>query len=277
MVSRKKLCTPYEIILKKFENNDELKKYLPKKWELLGDVLLLRIPNPLQKYQYQIGECYADVLHAKTVVNALSIHGEYRLPNVKIIYGNNTETIHKENNILFKLDVSKIMFSSGNIYERNRIAEYSNKNETVVDMFAGIGYFSIPIAKYSMPKKIYAYEKNPDAYHYLCENIKLNKLNNVVPILSDCRNADENIADRIIMGYLKDTHIFLPKAIKILNDNGIIHYHENVVIELFDEKISQIKKIFSNENKNMKIINYRVVKSYAPGVSHVVMDIFVYR
>ena len=43
-------------------------------------------------------------------------------------------------------------------------------------MFAGIGYFTIPIAVHSNVKKIYAIEINPVSYNFLCENIKLNKV-----------------------------------------------------------------------------------------------------
>ncbi len=58
------------------------------------------------------------------------------------------------------------MFSSGNMNERIRMSNISKPNEVVVDLFAGIGYFTLPIAVYSKPKKIYACEKNPISYDF---------------------------------------------------------------------------------------------------------------
>lgn len=285
--------TPFEVILEKAEKEGIRKFFLPRKWELVGNVLILKIPKGLKEEkkniveiyakeiesrEKRIAEIYAGALKAKTVVKDMGISGRCRRPRIKILYGNNTKTVHKENEIRFKLDVSKLMFSSGNIDERIRIAYLSNENETVVDMFAGIGYFSIPMAVYSKPKKIFAYDLNPDAYHYLMENINLNNVQNIVkPVLSDNRNADENVADRVIMGYLKNTKSFLSKALRILkHGGGIIHYHENYPNELLPETpFENVKKIANHQGKNVKLLNFRNVKSYAPGVSHVVLDIKV--
>jgi tRNA wybutosine-synthesizing protein 2 len=268
--------TPFEIILEKA--GMENKSLLPKKWEIVGDVLILKIPKWLEEHEKSIAKIYADVLKAKTVVKDEGIIGRSRKPKIKVLYGSITETIHKENKIKFKLDVSKVMFSSGNIDERIRTAYLSNENETVVDMFAGIGYFSVSMAFYSKPKRIFAYEINPDAYHYLRENINLNNVQNIVkPVLSDNRNTDENIAERVIMGYLKNTKDFLPKAFKILKaDGGIIHYHENYPNELLPKTpFENIKKIAVQQGKTVKLLNFKNVKSYAPGVGHVVLDVKV--
>jgi len=268
--------TPFEIILEK--TGVENKNLLPKKWEIVGDVLILKIPKGLEEEEKKIAEIYAGVLNTKTVVKDMGITGRYRRPRIKILYGSSTETVHKENRIKFRLDVSKLMFSSGNIDERIRMAYVSNNNEVVVDMFAGIGYFSIPIAVYSKPKKNFAYDINPDAYHYLCENIRLNNVQNIViPVFDDNRNANENIADRVVMGYLKNTKDFLPKAFKILKKSGgVIHYHENYPNKLLPEKpFENVKKIAEKHGKTVKLLGFRNVKSYSPGVSHVVLDVKV--
>src|SRR3989344_2273513 len=73
----------------------------------------------------------------------------------------------------------KEMFPKGNLFERQRIAKQVKPNEIIIDMFAGIGYFSLGLKK---AKKVYAIEKNPLAYKYLKENILLNKAKNIVPI-----------------------------------------------------------------------------------------------
>jgi len=270
---------------------DEIKKYLieiipselidkiPDKWEKIGDVLILRLPTELSKYKKQIGKEYAEVLDCKSVLQDVSgITGTYREPNVKVIYGTKeTATVHKENNIKYKLDPQKIMFSSGNMDERIRMAHISNKEETVVDLFAGIGYFTLPIAVYSKPKKIYACEINPVAYNYLCENIVLNNVAySVEPLLGDNREiAPKNVADRVVMGYIRDTYEFIPTAINCLkNKIGVIHYHDVFPDELLKDKTLKIVKETAEKcDRGAEILSSKRVKSYAPGVSHIVLDI----
>lgn len=273
--------TPFNDIKKNLSKSipSKLISKIPDKWEKVGDVLILRLLSEHDKYKKKIGEIYADALDCKTVLRDKSgISGIYREPNVEIIYGTDeTETIHKENDIRFKLDPQKIMFSSGNMAERIRMATISNKNETVVDLFAGIGYFTLPMAVYSKSKKIFACEINPVSYDYLCQNIVLNDVTvNVEPMLGDnCKIAPKNVADRVIMGYIKDTYKFLPLAIDCLKDHsGFIHYHEVCPDELLPNRpTDRLHKAAKKFEKGLQILNYRHVKSYAPGVSHVVLDI----
>jgi tRNA wybutosine-synthesizing protein 2 len=273
--------SPFENIKKLLSNqiSKDLVKELPDKWEKTGEVLTIKIPIKLKKYEKEIGEKYAEVLNCKTVLSEIgSISGKYRTPNVEIIYGSkNTETIHKENGIKYKIDPQRIMFSSGNMDERIRMANISNTREIVVDLFAGIGYFTIPLAFYSKPKKIYACEINPLSYDYLCTNISLNNVASIVkPLKGDNRKiSPKNIADRVIMGYLDKTHEFLPTAISCLKDNkGIIHFHNTFPEEKTPDKpLKTIRKISEKYDRKIKLLNCKHVKTYAPGISHYVLDI----
>ena len=109
----------------------------------------------------------ADKHNVKTIMKVDHIQGTKREPIVKLLYGDDTETINKENNCLFKLDLKKVMWSKGNNNERIRIARLVEDNETVIDMFAGIGYFSIPIGRFSNAKHVYSIEINPNSFYYL--------------------------------------------------------------------------------------------------------------
>nr|NIO44248.1 methyltransferase domain-containing protein [Candidatus Aenigmarchaeota archaeon] len=144
--------------------------------------------------------------------------------------------------------------------------------ETIVDMFAGIGYFSIFLAKYCKPKKIYAIDVNPKAIDYLRKNVWLNKVENKIEILQgDCRKFAkllEDTADRIIMGYLFKTEKFLPYALKIAKKTAIIHFHRTVKEEEIDKLKEKIMKKF-----NVKVLRTKKVKSYAPKIWHVVYDL----
>ncbi len=238
------------------------------KWKKIGNILILDKNN---NYNYNNLKQIAQKHHVKTIIKINKIHGNKRQPQIQILYGEDTQTIHKENKCLFKLDLSQVMWSKGNTNERLRIAQLVKDNETIIDMFAGIGYFSIPIAVHANPQKIHSIEINPNSYKYLKENIKLNKINNINPILGDCKEITPHYkADRIIMGYIKTTHHYLKTAINSLNKNGTIHYHETAPEKLIPTRpLNRIKK---STNRKFKILNIQKIKKYSPGIYHIVID-----
>ncbi len=204
------------------------------------------------------------------------VSGSLRIPKVSWVAGErNSVTVHKENNCLYKLDVAKVMFSKGNLLERARLPPLVKPGETIVDMFAGIGYFSLPLGKSSPAKRIYAIELNPDSFRFLKENISLNRLSGrVVPIQGDCRKAKiPEKADRIVMGYLPKTYEFLPAAFRLLKPNGVIHYHDSFRKADLWEATERILREYAGRAGFYPIrMEKRVVKQYAPGIFHVVID-----
>ena len=257
----------------------ELISYLPDKWEKIGDILVIKLHTNVEHYQDIIGEVYAEVLNRRSVLCDIGgISGVYREPNVEVIYGSNDcETVHKENGVRFKLDPKRIMFSSGNMDERRRMAKVSNNEEFVVDLFAGIGYFTLPMAVHSRPERIFACEINPVAFNYLCQNIVLNNVTDVVePLKGDNRKvAPKNVADRVLLGYFGNTYSFLPTAIECLkNHAGVVHYHDIFSDDVVpDAVLQQVDKIVGKYRRKAEFLKCKHVKSYAPGVSHYVFDI----
>ncbi len=166
------------------------------------------------------------------------------------------------------------MFSQGNFYERRRMSTVG-AGEHVVDMFAGIGYFTMPMAVHAKPKRIDAIELNPVSFEYLQENIRLNHVEDIVnPILGDCREkAPVGEADRVIMGYVGTTQEYLPWGVKALKPGGILHYHETTPEKLvFERPIRYVKEAAEAQGRSAEIVNTVKVKKYSPGVWHVVVD-----
>jgi tRNA wybutosine-synthesizing protein 2 len=283
-----KIKTPFELIYEKLARANIMTisqlKLIPAKWELLGDVLVLKLNSKLKAHWREIAGLYAETLGVKAVLRRNDkIQGIFREPGVELLWGNKkeTETVHAENGVLFKFDPMRIMFSSGNIDERIRISCLAKTDETVVDMFSGIGYFSLPIAIHSKPEKIIACELNPTAYDYLCQNIDLNNVNEIVqPILGDNRKClNECIADRVIMGYIKSKHSHRLAGFKILkNTGGVIHFHDvgfkdNAVDKAYKKVQKSLVDSGFNEKFKTELYNYYKIKSYAPKLVHVVLDV----
>ncbi|MEA1993399.1 MAG: class I SAM-dependent methyltransferase family protein [Euryarchaeota archaeon] len=261
----KRICTDLKSVVGK-----ENLASLPKTYEMIGHILIIYLTDELSPWKKEIGKVYLrHYPRAKTVLRKGPITGEYRKPKYEHLAGNGTETIHKENKIQFKLDLEKVMFSSGNIEERQRMGRVPKKNEKVVDMFAGIGYFSLPMA-YHAGASVTAIEKNPEAFHYLQENIKLNNVEDRVEALNmDCLDFS-GTGNRVVMGYLRKTNEFLGKAFEIVKKGGIIHYHQTVVENFYPKAIhKEIRAV----TKNYEIISMRRVKKFSPGVWHIVADI----
>ena len=241
------------------------------KYKKIGDVLILDSSYPGDDFE-ELSRKH----NVKTIMKIDHIQGTRREPVYRILYGSETETVNRENGCLFKLDLSKVMWSKGNNNERLRIAKLVRDGERVIDMFAGIGYFSIPIGVHANAREVIAIEINPNSYRYLCENIELNKLDNVTPVLGDCMvETPKYRADRIIMGYVKTTHHYLKAALGSLNEGGIIHYHETVPEKLMDTR--PIGRIVSEAgDREVELLKTNKIKKYSPGVWHVVIDARIY-
>ncbi len=256
---------------------------LPRGYQKIGDIMIITLKPELILYREIIArELIKLTPHTRMVLfKKGGITGDFRKPNLEVILGEGgTETIHFENNCVFKLDVMNIMFSKGNITERRRIAEFIKKGETVVDMFAGIGYFSINIAVHAKPRKIIAIELNPVAYQYLLENIKLNKVEDLIePIQGDagvvCNNLN-CLADRVIMGLLPSPRNYVKAALKILRRPGVIHYEgvcnsSNSCESLLEDFITA----GDLSKEEVTLLSCRRVKSFGPRKDHVRVDIQV--
>jgi len=254
----------------------DIRPKLPRRWEQLGHVLILKIDDELEDWLEEIAVTYARILDVDTVLRDTGgVQGRFREPVMELLLGDNTETIHLENGIKYCLDAARLMFSSGNVDERIRMADVCQPGETVVDMFAGIGYFTLPMAVHSEPARIIAHEINPISHKYLKMNAQLNGVAKIIePVLGDCLDAEEEgVADRVVMGYVRTTHEYLPKAMRILKDAGTIHYHETCPDRLMpDRPQERVIEAAIHAGRSVEMMEMRTIKTYSPGVVHVVVD-----
>ncbi len=281
MTSGKSHITPFrKLVLENIDIPKRLDRLVPSGFQRIGSIAILNLPRDLKPYEKGIAELILKSFsYVRTVCSRTgTIKGELRKPSVRVIAGEkNTLTTHKENGCVFRIDVSRVMFSKGNLAERGRLPGIVKDGEIVVDMFAGIGYFTIPIAKLASPKKVYAIEKNPDAFALLSENLVLNNVDDIVEaIQGDCRKMRiKEKADRVIMGYLPGTYKYLDAAFSFLRPSGgVIHFHDTFHERELWSKPEDILRNHAEKNGFiMKRISFRrKVKEYAPRVYHIVVD-----
>jgi tRNA wybutosine-synthesizing protein 2 len=248
----------------------------PNSWTVIGDVILARFDGCPRRAE--IGEALLDLQSAETVLDHRGIAGEHREPDVEVVAGSGeTETVHTEHGTQYALDLATVMFSPGNKRERVRMGEVVAPDERVLDMFAGIGYFTLPMARAGAA--ITAIERNPAAFRYLIENAPLNGVGDRVrPFRADCRDAAGAFAesgetfDRVVMGYY-DAFEYLDSALSVLADGGIVHMHEATPEpELPERPVERLRAAASAVDRSVELLDRRRVKTHSEGVSHVVVD-----
>ncbi len=243
-------------------------------YEHIGDIAII---DRQQAQAQRVAQVLLKQNRIKTVLQAeTSVTGEYRTRSLSILAGERrTRTLYRENKCRYLIDLSKVYFTPRLSTERARIADKIHDGEIVVDMFAGVGPFSILIAKRSPLAHVIAIDKNPDAIRYLKENVKLNKVENVKIIDRDARDAVKEIsgADHVIMNLPHSAIEFLDAAFGVLKNGGIIHFyaiaHEN---DLFDGILKRIEDIAGLSGFHIVPLDKRVVRPYAPYQFNICID-----
>ncbi|HEY3274146.1 MAG TPA: class I SAM-dependent methyltransferase family protein [Methanocella sp.] len=242
-------------------------------FEVIGDIAVLA-----QEYDRTVGEAIMAVHKSvKVVLVPVSpVSGEFRVREFKVLCGENrTTTTYREHGFVFEMDLAKVYFSPRLSTERLRVVQQVSDMEFVVDMFAGVGPFAIPMAKRAM--YVIAVDKNPSAYEYLQKNIKLNHVKNIEAACMDARDVKlPQPADRVIMNLPHTSFEFLDKAFQLVRVGGIIHYYDiRPETEIFDGIIGKVKEKASECGVLLEILNKRIVRSYSPHEYNIVLDIRV--
>ena len=157
---------------------DQLLKQLPNGFEIVGKIAHMNLRDQYLKYKYFIGQLILDKNPSlSTVINKVGkIDNVYRTYEMEILAGEENYNVeHKEGNVKFQFDLRKTYWSSRLQNERDRVLKLLEKNQVLCDAFCGVGPLALRACKKGV--QVYANDLNPDAYEYLNNNIKLNKLN----------------------------------------------------------------------------------------------------
>ncbi len=259
-------------VLKKEHSPEEILGYSPA-YEIVGDIAII---ERHESDVHRIARVLLGQKRIKTVLLAETpVDGEYRIRKLSFIAGERrTETVHKENKCRFLLDLEKVYFTPRLATERMRIVNQIKDGDKVVDMFAGVGPFSILIAKRYPHAKVIAIDKNPHAIQYLKQNIELNKVRNIEVREGDVRDAIKGIkdADHIIMNLPHSALDFLKEGISAVKNRGVIHLYAIAHEDEFDAILKRIQESAHEMNVGIIPLNKRIVRPYAPYQYNICID-----
>jgi tRNA wybutosine-synthesizing protein 2 len=207
--------------------------------------------------------------HPEGVLWIESLLDVTRTPVTEVLWGDVGEQVHHESGFTYIFDPRKVMFAQGNREEKMRLARLVQSDGVpvrVADMFAGIGYFTIPLA--GSGAQVHAMEINPVAFEYLNRNITANGLSDrVTTNLGDCRNLLTGTYDRIVMGHF-DALGMLPAALRHVRPGSVIHLHG------IGHETDRVRTIVECAGFSATI-NVHKVKKYRPHEWHVVQDVIL--
>lgn len=256
-------------------------------FDQIGDIVIIKIPDELISKKKVIAEAIlANVRTAKAVFAQVSaVKGDFRVRDLDFIAGENrTVTEYKEHACRFNVDVAKTYFSPRLSTERQRIAQMVSNGETIVNMFAGVGTYSVVIAKINKTCKIYSIDSNASASELDRVNAKLNKVQD--RIITICGDASEVIkeklegqADRVLMPLPEKAKDFVDSAVLALNGKGIVHYFAHVKAD--NKKAGKELGLQDAHDAFAKyahkVLAVRVVREVGPRIYQIVADVSVTR
>ncbi|MCS7134079.1 MAG: class I SAM-dependent methyltransferase family protein [Candidatus Caldarchaeum sp.] len=258
----------FEVVSKQLPSSKtEHVTYTKISFDIVGEIAVINdMDLPLERAEAFAGEIVKRHKRVRTVLQKVGeVSGEERVASYRVVYGEPfTETVHRESGCVFKLDVGKVFFSPRLSTERLRVASQVKENEVVLDMFAGVGPFTIVVARKHPSATVYAVEKNPEAYRYLVENIRLNKLKNRVhPFNGDAAEIVPSINEkftRIIMNLPHQSLNYLPLALGKTSSQAVIHLY---VVENRGEREETVGRIRA-VSPSLVVRGERVVKEVSP-------------
>ena len=258
---------------------------IPKKWERFSDIAIL----PSGSFR---DEDWGDIVGPdlwKAVAQGLNVErlgmmgevtGRTRKSGVKMLLGDDDWVVRRENGVDYGYRVTKCMFSAGNVNERRRMGEIARRGEVIVDLFAGIGYYSLPILVHSEVEHVHCCEWNNDAVESLEWGLERNNVSSLCTVhRGDNRETSKSIgkvADRIIMGLLPTSEWSFEAAMEVLSDSGgVVHIHGLSRPDEYSEWAEEVMTGICNyrEGSTASKIAVNRIKSYAPRWDHVVLDV----
>lgn len=257
----------------------DLRSQLPTSFDVVGDIAVLKIPEPLVPHRGEIGRAILAWSHTlRVVAQDHGVTGEFRVRDLEIIAGEHrTTTVCTEFGLRYHVDVARAYFSPRLGRERLRIANQVRPGEAVADPFAGVGPYAILIAKRRAPARVVAADANPVAVDLLRRNASANRADRVEVREGDARIVLREAAplDRILLDLPHSAMDFLPDALAALRPRGVIHVYGILEDADREDRVRAIRRTVERSGRRVETLHGHVVRAYSPTQHHMAFDVTV--
>ena len=247
--------------------------------DVVGDIAIVKLRPGSEGKEAQIAaSIMAEMKSVRCVFGQEGgIEGDFRLRKLRHLGGEDrTTTLHKENGLRLRLDVETCYFSPRLSTERLRIASKVSPGEKVLNMFAGVGPFSMLIARKT---RVWSCELNEAAFNFHVENNALNKVEGRIEmVLGDARELPRRLEgvgkfERILMPHPSQSNLFLPAALSMLAPGGVVHYYRHVTGVDPEEAEGRLRAELAGISPGLKVSSVRRVRAIGPRYIELVADV----
>lgn len=251
---------------------DDVRQLLPRGYDVVGDVVIVRLPEEVDGYLEEIGEGLVEAVPpAETAAVDRGVEGELRLRSIEVIAGpEDLVTLQKENGCRLTVDLANTYFSPRLAHERARLAEKTGEGEHVLDMYTGVGPYAVLLAKQGA--RVLGLDANPRAVELARENAEQNKVADRIDLaVADAGTLVPALAarfDRVVMNLPHTGAEHLEAAQTALAPHGTLHLA--CILEM-DHHEQQARAVADEHGLSLEEIVH--VRNYNPALGHYVLDL----
>eukprot|EP00931_Biecheleriopsis_adriatica_P010308 TRINITY_DN111399_c0_g1_i1.p1 TRINITY_DN111399_c0_g1~~TRINITY_DN111399_c0_g1_i1.p1 ORF type:complete len:718 (-),score=150.95 TRINITY_DN111399_c0_g1_i1:22-1893(-) len=220
----------------------------------------------------------------------IRVDDEVRGGNVQVLAGQGSGwvIVPGPRGVRYSFDVTKCMFSEGNAAEKERVASWDVAGETILDLYAGIGFWTLPLLV-AGADHIFSCEWNPDAVEGLRRGVELlgqDLAKRCEVLAGDNRRSEvqelvRGKCDRVMLGLIPTSRDGFPVAAAALKPiGGTMHIHwnasvdaESATADAVAKEVEQLLQTSRGAAWRCRVTAIQRVKSFAPRVRHLRIDV----
>ena len=224
------------------------KEMLPRSFDVIGDIVLIRLPVELRGKQEDVGRALLDFVPGARLIGLdHGVQGTERIRSVERIAGTGGwATRHRENQLELDVDVERAYFSPRLAREHALVAEAVSAGERVYDLCCGVGPFTVAIAKAGRARQVTAVDLNPSAIELLCKSVGRYRLQDrVTPLTTSVEDfaANASPVERVILNLPREGIKYGPLVARLVAPGGDFHYYEVVSRDEADGRADAIRAV----------------------------------
>ena len=244
------------------------KELLPRSFDVVGDVVLVRVPPALEARSSEIGAALLGFVPGARIVGSdRGVHGPERRRTVERIAGaGGWRTRHRENGVTLDVDVELAYFSPRLAREHARVAEEVRPGERVYDLCCGVGPFAVTIARDGRARSVTAVDANPHAIELLRASLRrLTTATSVTPIAASIETfvATAPPVERVVLNLPHEGIKYLPSVARTVAPRGRLYYYEVVPRDALPNRSNDLATMLATEFP-APVVDPHLVHPYSP-------------